>query len=87
MARRNGIPQPAGGGDRNAIPLYDFPNQKIVHHFIPRDADPGRRRCARSAPTPTCSPSESFMDEMAALAKADPVAFRLAHLKDPRAGP
>ena len=28
---------------------------------------------------------ESFMDELAALAKADPVAFRLAHLKDPRA--
>ena len=29
--------------------------------------------------------TESFMDEMAALAKADPVAFRLAHMKDPRA--
>jgi CO/xanthine dehydrogenase Mo-binding subunit len=28
---------------------------------------------------------ESFMDEMAALANADPVAFRLAHLKDDRA--
>jgi CO/xanthine dehydrogenase Mo-binding subunit len=28
---------------------------------------------------------ESFMDELAALAKADPVAFRLAHMKDPRA--
>jgi CO/xanthine dehydrogenase Mo-binding subunit len=28
---------------------------------------------------------ESFMDELAAIAKADPVEFRLAHLKDPRA--
>ena len=26
------IPQPAGGSDRNAIPLYVFPNQKIVNH-------------------------------------------------------
>ena len=26
--------KPAGGGDRNAIPLYDFPRQRIVHHFI-----------------------------------------------------
>jgi nicotinate dehydrogenase subunit B len=28
------IPQPAGDGDRNAIPLYDFPRQRLVHHFI-----------------------------------------------------
>ena len=27
-------PQPAGGGDRNAIPLYDFPSQRVVHHFV-----------------------------------------------------
>ena len=29
------IPQPSGGGDRNAVPLYDFPSQRIVQHFIP----------------------------------------------------
>ena len=29
----------------------------------------GSRRCARSAPTPTCSRSESFMDELAAAAE------------------
>src|SRR5262249_62417502 len=28
---------------------------------------------------------ESFMDELAAAAGADPIAFRLAHMKDPRA--
>src|SRR5262249_12605164 len=27
-------PLPAGGGDRNAVPTYDFANQKIVDHFI-----------------------------------------------------
>ena len=29
--------------------------------------------------------TESFMDELAVMAKADPVAFRLRHLQDPRA--
>ena len=28
------IPQPAGGGDRNAISLYDFPRQRVIHHII-----------------------------------------------------
>jgi len=79
-----GIPQPAGGGDRNAIPLYDFPNQKIVHHFIPEM--PIRVSALRTLGAyANVFAVECFMDEVAALAKADPVAFRLAHLKDPRA--
>ena len=79
-----GIPQPAGGGDRNAIPLYDFPNQKVVHHFIPEM--PIRVSALRTLGAyANVFATESFMDEMAALAKADPVAFRLAHLNDPRA--
>jgi nicotinate dehydrogenase subunit B len=79
-----GIPQPAGGGDRNAIPLYDFPNQKVVHHFIPEM--PIRVSALRTLGAyANVFAIESFMDEMAALAKADPVAFRLAHMKDPRA--
>src|SRR5258707_8834778 len=78
------IPQPAGGGDRNAVPLYDFPNQKIVHHFIPEM--PIRVSALRTLGAyANVFAVECFMDEMAALAKADPVAFRLAHLKDPRA--
>src|SRR5258705_3243380 len=28
------IPQPTGGGDRNAIPLYKFANARVVHHFV-----------------------------------------------------
>ena len=79
-----GIPQPAGGGDRNAVPLYDFPSQKVVHHFIPDM--PIRVSALRTLGAyANVFALESFMDEMAALAKADPVAFRLAHLKDPRA--
>jgi CO/xanthine dehydrogenase Mo-binding subunit len=78
------IPQPAGGGDRNAIPLYDFPNQKVVHHFIPQM--PIRVSALRTLGAyANVFAIESFMDELAILAKADPVAFRLAHLKDPRA--
>ena len=73
-----------GGADRNAVPLYDFPNQKIVQHLIPQM--PIRASALRTLGAySNVFASESFMDEMAALAKADPVAFRLAHMKDPRA--
>jgi CO/xanthine dehydrogenase Mo-binding subunit len=77
-------PQPAGGGDRNAIPLYDFPNQKATHHFV-QDM-PLRVSALRTLGAyANVFALESFMDELAVLAGADPVAFRLAHLRDPRA--
>jgi CO/xanthine dehydrogenase Mo-binding subunit len=78
------IPQPAGGGDRNAIPLYDFPRQKVTHHFIPQM--PIRVSALRGLGAyANIFSIESFMDELAEQAKADPVEFRLQHLKDPRA--
>src|SRR5882762_9209149 len=27
------LPLPAGAADRNAIPIYDFPNQRVVNHY------------------------------------------------------
>jgi len=78
------IPQPEGGGDRNAVPLYAFPNATVVHHFI-REM-PLRTSALRGLGAHMNVFSiESFMDELAAAAGRDPVAFRLAHLNDPRA--
>lgn len=78
------IPQPNGGGDRNAIPLYRFPNQTIVSHFLPDM--PVRVSALRGLGAHlNIFALESFMDELAAAAGRDPVAFRLAHLDDPRA--
>ena len=78
------IPQPAGGGDRNAIPLYDFPSQRVTHHFV-QDM-PIRVSALRTLGAyANVFALESFMDELAAAAGADPIVFRLAHMKDPRA--
>jgi len=78
------IPQPEGGGDRNAIPLYAFPNTRVVHHFV--RAPVLRVSALRSLGAyMNVFSIESFMDELAAVAKADPVQFRLQHLRDTRA--
>jgi nicotinate dehydrogenase subunit B len=77
------LPLPEGGGDRNAIPIYTFPNAHVVHHFLPDM--PLRISAMRSLGAyHNVFSIESFMDELAALAGADPVAFRLKHLDDPR---
>jgi nicotinate dehydrogenase subunit B len=77
-------PQPNGGGDRNAVPLYDFPRQRITNHLIKEM--PLRVSALRTLGAyANAFAMESFMDELALLANADPVAFRLAHLKDTRA--
>jgi CO/xanthine dehydrogenase Mo-binding subunit len=77
------IPLPEGGGDRNAIPIYKFPNVHVVHHFIP--AMPLRISAMRSLGAyHNVFSIESFMDELALAAGADPVEFRLKHLDDPR---
>jgi nicotinate dehydrogenase subunit B len=78
------IPQPEGGGDRNAVPLYEFASMRISHRFIPKM--PLRVSALRSLGAyMNVFSIESFMDELALAARLDPVEFRLRHLKDTRA--
>jgi CO/xanthine dehydrogenase Mo-binding subunit len=78
------MPLPAGAADRNAVPLYDFPNQRVVNHYV-REM-PVRTSALRSLGAyANVFAIESFMDELAASAGLDPVEFRLRHLRDERA--
>lgn len=74
---------PAGNGDRNSVPLYDLPNVHVQWHFV-RDM-PLRVSALRGLGAYlNVFAIESFMDELALEAGADPVEFRLKHMKDPR---
>jgi nicotinate dehydrogenase subunit B len=78
------IPQPFGDGDRNAVPSYELPRKEIRNHLL-LDA-PVRNGSFRTLGAHgNIFAIESFMDELADVAGRDPLAFRLAHLKDPRA--
>lgn len=78
------ISQPIGGADRNAVPLYDIPTLKIDKHIVQQT--PIRVSALRSLGAYTNIFSiESFMDELATIAKIDPFEFRLTHLSDERA--
>jgi CO/xanthine dehydrogenase Mo-binding subunit len=77
------MPLPAGAADRNAIPIYDFPNQRVVNHYV-REM-PVRTSALRSLGAyANVFAIESFMDELAQAARMDPITFRHRHLKDPR---
>jgi nicotinate dehydrogenase subunit B len=78
--------QPANwmGASRNSVPGYDIPGLHVTRHLL-LDM-PIRTSSLRSLGAHlNVFAIESFMDELAAAAGADPVAFRLAHLTDPRA--
>jgi CO/xanthine dehydrogenase Mo-binding subunit len=78
------IPQPFGDGDRNAVPYYELPRKEIRNHLL-LDA-PARNGSFRTLGAHgNIFAIESFMDELADTAGIDPLAFRLAHLRDPRA--
>jgi CO/xanthine dehydrogenase Mo-binding subunit len=78
------MPYPQVGIHRNADPLYTLPRRRIVKHFLPDS--PLRVSALRGLGSyANVFAMESFLDELARAAGADPIAFRLRYLVDPRA--
>ncbi|HEV2430565.1 MAG TPA: molybdopterin cofactor-binding domain-containing protein, partial [Burkholderiales bacterium] len=74
---------PAGGADRNCIPLYDFADLRVVNNYVKEM--PLRSSSLRSLGAfGNVFAIESFMDECALAAGTDAMEFRLRHLKDGR---
>jgi CO/xanthine dehydrogenase Mo-binding subunit len=74
----------SGCTGRNLLPLYDFANQNAVIHQV-REL-PVRVSSHRSTGAyGNVFAIESFVDELAGIAGADPVEYRLRHLSDARA--
>ncbi|HEX4329909.1 MAG TPA: molybdopterin cofactor-binding domain-containing protein [Burkholderiales bacterium] len=73
-----------GGAERNAIALYDFPEQVVTNHRLL--TMPLRVSAMRAlGGYANIFAIESAMDELALQAGADPVEYRLRHMKDERA--
>ena len=73
-----------GGADRNSVPPYDFPSWQIECHRLL--TMPIRTSALRTLGAQgNVFAIECFLDELAAERGEDPVAFRLRHLRDPRA--
>src|SRR5262245_2729140 len=87
FAQPSGIDALPGGkpaSQRHAVPIYDFANQKVLHHVL--DRLPVRTGTLRAiGGFINTFAIECFMDELAHSAGVDPVELRLRHLSDERA--
>ena len=72
-----------GGGTRNAVPMYDIPGKRVLHHLV--TTMPVRTSALRGlGALPNVFAMESFIDELAERVGRDPVEYRLAMLSEPR---
>jgi nicotinate dehydrogenase subunit B len=84
LARQQGPRLGAGGGDRNARHSYEFPNNRVAVRWLEQSVIRPSAFRGLGAPANVFA-IESFVDELAVAAHADPVQFRLRSLRDPRA--
>jgi nicotinate dehydrogenase subunit B len=71
------------GAERNAPTNYAFPAQRVTVHYVP-DSYLRASSFRSLGGSENTFANESFIDELAAAAKSDPVEYRLRYLTEPR---